>query len=104
MRVIPNKKKVWPGFIYAFLASPYGQLQIQQRAYGSVIPELRDFQFNSIALRLPQDKGEAIHHKVVQAFDDRADAKAKEDAALSLFMSALANGRAYVESEWGKEY
>ena len=104
MRVIPNKKKVWPGFIYAFLASPYGQLQIQQRAYGSVIPELRDFQFKSIALRLPKDKGEAIHHKVVQAFDDRADAKAKEDSALGLFMSALANGRAYVESEWGKEY
>lgn len=104
MRVIPDANKAAPGFIYAFLASPYGQLQIQQRGYGSVIPRLRDFQFNSIAIRLPKDKGEAIHQKVVQAFDARADAQAKEDSALKLFMSALANGRAYVESEWGKEY
>jgi hypothetical protein len=69
-----------------------------------VIPRLRDFQFNSIAIRLPGDKGEAIHQKVIRAFDARANAKAKEDSALKLFMSALANGRTYVESEWGKEY
>lgn len=104
MRIIPDAAQVFPGFLYAFLASPYGQVQIQQRSYGSVIPELRDFQFKSIAIRRPKDKGEAIHDKVVAAFDARADAKIKEDAALSLFMSALANGRAYVESEWGKEY
>lgn len=104
MRVIPDAELAYPGFIYAFLASPYGQIQIQQRGYGSVIPRLRDFQFNSIAIRLPRDKGESIHHKVVQAFDARADAKAKEDSALKLFMSALAKGRTYVESEWGKEY
>jgi type I restriction enzyme S subunit len=104
MRILPNPEKALPGFIYAFLASPYGQVQIRQRGYGSVIPRLRDFQFNSIAIRVPKDKGEAIHQKVVQAFDARADAKTKEDSALKLFMSALANGRAYVESEWGKEY
>jgi len=104
MRVLPDPRKVYPGFVYAFLASPYGQIQIRQRGYGSVIPRLRDFQFNSIAIRLPKDRGEAIHHKVVDAFDARADAGAKEDAALKLFMSALAKGRAYVESEWGKEY
>lgn len=104
MRIIPDPAKALPGFIFAFLASPYGQIQIRQRGYGSVIPRLRDFQFNSIAIRLPKDKGEAIHQKVVHAFDLRADAKAKEDSAIKLFMSALANGRAYVESEWGKEY
>lgn len=104
MRIIPDPAKAYPGFIYAFLASPYGQIQIHQRGYGSVIPRLRDFQFHDIAIRLPKDRGEAIHKKVVQAFDSRADAKAKEDSAIKLFMSALANGRAYVESEWGKEY
>ncbi|MCC6425989.1 MAG: hypothetical protein IT435_04130 [Phycisphaerales bacterium] len=104
MRVIPDAQKAFPGFIYAFLASPYGQVQLHQRGYGSVIPRLRDLQFNSIAIRVPKDKGEAIHQKVVQAFDARADAKAKEDSAIKVFMSALANGRAYVESEWGKEY
>lgn len=104
MRVVPDVRKAFPGFIYAFLASQYGQIQLHQRGYGSVIPRLRDFQFGSIAIRVPKDKGEAIHQKVVQAFDARADAKAKEDTALKLFMSALANGREYVESEWGKEY
>lgn len=104
MRIMPDPEKVFPGFVYAFLASPYGQVQVQQRSYGSVIPEIRDFQFNSIAICLPADRGQAIHHKVVAAFDARADARQHEDAAIDLFMSALKQGREYVETEWGREY
>ncbi len=104
LRLDANSERVFPGFLYAFLASPYGTIQILQRSHGSVIPQIRDFYFDSIAIGLPKDRGESIHYKVVQAFDARADAKAKEDSALELFMSSLANGRTDVESEWGKEY
>jgi type I restriction enzyme S subunit len=104
MRIIPDSTKVHPGFIYAFLASPYGQVQIAQRGYGSVIPRLREFQFESIAVPMPQDKGEAIHCKVVEAFNARADARQYENEAFGLFNLAIDRGRPYVESEWGEEY
>jgi type I restriction enzyme S subunit len=81
MRLLPDESQVWPGYLYAFVASPYGQIQVAQRSYGSVIPELRDFQFHSIAIAVPKDRGHAIHNIVSQAFDCRADALALENEA-----------------------
>lgn len=104
MRVLPDPSRAAPGFIYAFLASPYGQVQIHQRGYGSVIPRLRDFQFLSVAIPCPRDRGEAVHEKVIAAFDARADAREAEDRAGGLFSTALERGRDYIESEWGSEY
>lgn len=104
MRVIPNEQRLKPGFVYAFLASHYGQAQLLQRGYGSVIPRLRDFQFNSIAIVVPPDRGTGIHEIVVSAYDARADAKALEDGALRRFMRAIAVGREATEQEWGREY
>jgi type I restriction enzyme, S subunit len=104
MRITTDEHLARSGFVYAFMASRYGQAQIMQRGYGSVIPRLRDFQFRSIAIRVPDDKGEAIHDTVVRAFDLRADARASEDRAISLFEEAIRRGRSYVEAEWGAEY
>ncbi|WP_417385611.1 hypothetical protein [Gimesia sp.] len=104
MRLVPDTASVFGGFIYAFLASPYGQVQIAQRSYGSVIQEIRDFQFKSIAISLPDDRGELIHEKIVRAFDARADAHDIEDRALNLFETAIERGKTYTEAEWGSEY
>jgi hypothetical protein len=104
MRIVPNEAEAKPGFIYAFLASPYGQIQLAQRAYGSVIPELRDFQFHSIAIPLPPDRGQAVHRIVVRAFDCRADALALENEAIRLFEAAIEGGRDATEEKWGREY
>jgi len=75
-----------------------------QRGYGSVIPRLREFQFDSIAIRVPDDKGEAIDAIITTAFDLRAKARAAEDQAISLLEEAITRGRSYVEAEWGTEY
>lgn len=104
MRIIPNEIEAKAGFIYAFLASPYGQVQLAQLSYGSVIPELRDFQFNSIAVALPSDHGKSIHKVVVRAFDCRADALALEDDAIRLFETAVEEGKETTEENWGREY
>jgi type I restriction enzyme S subunit len=104
MRLIPNTLKVFSGYLYAFMASPYGQSQIQERSYGSVIPEIRDFQFNSIAISIPADKGKSVHEKVIEAFDARADARQAEDKAIELFMTAIKEGREKTESTWGRDY
>jgi len=104
MRLIPNESGIWPGFLYAFMASPFGQVQIAQRSYGSVIPELRDFQFNSIAISLPADRGKSIHGTVIRAFDCRADARDLEDEAIRLFETAIEEGKEATEQKWGREY
>lgn len=104
MRVIANPGKVAPGFVYAFLASPYGQLQLQQMSYGSVQKELRDFHFQDIAIRIPEDQGKAVHDVAIAGFDARADAMEVEDQAFSLFMTAVKRGRKTIESEWGDQY
>lgn len=104
MRIVPDEEMCRPGFIYSFLASPFGQVQISQRIHGSVIPQIRDFEFGSIAIRIPKDNGEAVHDTVVRAFDLRADARASEDRAISLFEEAIRRGRSHVEAEWGTEY
>jgi type I restriction enzyme S subunit len=104
MRLVPDHNKVWPGFMYAFLASAYGQIQIHCRGYGSVIPRLRDIQFNTIAIPVPDDRGESIHEKIVAAYEARGDAHDREDEAFRLFDSAIERGRAYTEAEWGSEY
>jgi type I restriction enzyme S subunit len=104
MRLLPDESQVWPGYLYAFVASPYGQIQVAQRAYGSVIPELRDFQFDSIAIAVPPDRGRAIHDTVVRAFDCRADAFALENEAIRLFEAAIEEGRDATEEKWGREY
>lgn len=102
MRLIPDTAKIWPGFVFAYLTSYWGQIQLMQRGYGSVIPELRDFQFNSIAIVTPADKGKRIHDLVVAAYDARAEAKEAEDEAINLFMLAIARGREATEQHWGK--
>lgn len=104
MRLVPDKTKVFPGFLYAFLSSPYGQAQLSPQTHGSVIIQIRDFEFESIAIPIPEDRGESIHTKVVKAFDARADASLAEDKAIELFMAAIRDGKDSVELAWGRDY
>lgn len=104
MKLVPNREEVWPGFLYAFLASPFGQVQVDALMHGSVIPQVRDFEFGSVAIVLPVDKGKRVHDLVVEAYDHRATAKSIEDDALKLFADSTKQGRATIEKQWGKEY
>jgi type I restriction enzyme S subunit len=103
MRLVPSDK-TRVGFIYAFLTSPYGQLQLQQDSYGSVQKKIREFHIKNIAVALPEDSGASIHEKVISGFDARADAMEVEDQAFDLFMAAVKQGRQTIESEWGDQY
>ncbi len=104
MKIVPNKDIVAPGYLYAFMASPFGSKLIEALMHGSVIPQIRDFEFGDMPICVPIDRGYAIHDLVEQAFDLRADAKDKEDGALDLFMSAVQSGKLVTEQKWGWEY
>ena len=101
LRVIPNVEHVYAGFVYAFLCSPYGQIQLTHEEYGSVQKKLRDFQVGDILIPIPKDKGLSINQLIITAFNKRADALEKENAAFDLFMTAIREGREATEARWG---
>jgi len=103
IRVI-SPKGIAPGYVYAFLSSEAGQLQLQQCAYGSVIPRLHSQHIKSIVMPVPSDGGIAIGDRADVAHDYRTGAAVLEKEAIALFTSAIERGRAYIESEWGAEY
>lgn len=104
IRVISSANKLHSGYLYAFLVSEYGKIQLDQCSYGSVIPRLYSDHIKNIMLPEPQDKGKSIGEKVDQAFDCRTEAFNKEEQAIVLFMSAILDGKDAVESKWGRDY
>lgn len=104
IRVLSSANKLHSGYLYAFLVSEYGKIQLEQCSYGSVIPRLYSDHIKNIVLPVPLDKGNSIGEKVDQAFDFRAEAFDKEEQAIELFMSAIRDGKDAVESKWGKDY
>jgi type I restriction enzyme, S subunit len=89
IRVVPAGDRVAPGYVYAFLASQYGQTLVLAQQYGSVQKKLRDFQVSDLAFAVPADKGWSIHEMVALAFEKRASAYEIEDSAFSDFVISL---------------
>ena len=103
IRVIPNSK-LDGGYIYSFLSSKLGQLQLDKYKYGSVIPRLHKTQISSILIPIPEDRGKSIGSIVEEAFRLRYNAIESEDTAFDLFISSIKMGRKKTEETWGVEY
>ena len=54
MRIVPNEKKCPPGYLYSFLASPLGHVQLTAQIYGAVVDELTEDQAKSVLVPLPE--------------------------------------------------
>lgn len=104
LRIVPKERGVSPYYLYAFLSSPYGRIQMLSQLYGSVIVHLSHAQLATIVVPIPGDGGKKIADLVRAAFDKRADATATEDDAFSLFMGAVVEGRSATEATWGGDY
>jgi type I restriction enzyme, S subunit len=90
LRVIPAESKIDPGYLYAFLSSRYGYLQILRFRHGSVIDEVTDRQLEQVLVPCPSRKEQtAIGDKVRQAYDKRAEAIRLEDEAQAILMKEL---------------
>ncbi len=64
--------KIPAGFLYAFLASRYGQPLITQGTYGSTVDELEPKHIASIPVPLfDHNTQQTIHTKILQAYDAR---------------------------------
>jgi type I restriction enzyme S subunit len=90
LRVLPDESKIDAGYLYAFLASPYGYEQILRYQHGSVIDEITDKQIEHVLVPCPSRKDqETIGDMVREAYEKRAEAIHLEDEAQVILMNEL---------------
>lgn len=56
LRIIPDEAACRSGYLYSFLASPLGRVQLTSRIYGAVVDELTEDQARSVLVPLPNTK------------------------------------------------
>ncbi|MEQ8636399.1 restriction endonuclease subunit S [Gimesia maris] len=103
IRVVASDK-IYSGYLFAYLNSHLGQIQLKQSSYGSVIPRLHSDHIEAIKVAVPNDAGESISNIVDEAFELRREAHEAENQAIQLFEMAIQRGRELTEAEWGSEY
>uniref|UniRef100_A0A7C5VIT3 Type I restriction modification DNA specificity domain-containing protein n=1 Tax=Thermus caliditerrae TaxID=1330700 RepID=A0A7C5VIT3_9DEIN len=82
-----------PGYLYIFLTSPYGQIQIQRQIYGGVIDHLEVEHLAQIRVpRAPLDVQQEIGDLVWKAFALRDEANALEEAAVRQLEEVIRKG------------
>jgi len=90
IRAVPNEDVIDPGYLYAFLSSPYGKQQVLRFRHGSVIDEITDKQVKKVLIPLPSEtEQKAIGDLVRTAYEKRAAAIRLEDEAQKILMDAV---------------
>jgi len=90
VRLVPNEGIIDPGYLYAFVSSPYGKQQVLKYRHGSVIDEVTDSQIKKVLIPLPSETDQkTIGDLVRTAYEKRAEAIRLEDEAQQILMDAL---------------
>jgi len=90
LRVVPDDTHIDPGYLYAFLSSQYGKLQVLRYSHGSVIDEITDKQIKKVLIPMPsENEQKQIGNLVRSAYEKRAEAIRLEDEAQEILMEAL---------------
>lgn len=83
LRIVPDCSKGHPGYIAAFLMTPYGQHQLTAKIYGGVVDELTKDDTSAVWIpNAPLEIQQEIGKRVVQAFEKKDKASAIEEAAI----------------------
>jgi len=83
LRIVPDENKSHPGYLAAFLTTPYGQHQLTAKIYGGVVDELTEADTADVRVpEAPRDVQRAIGEKVVMAYEKKDEANAVEDTAI----------------------
>ena len=81
LRVVP--KNINTGYLYVFLSSDYGQVQIKRFIHGSVVDEITDRQISQVVISIPDsDIQKQIGEKAQKAFELYAKANEIEEKAI----------------------
>ncbi len=83
LRIIPDHEQGHPGYIAAFLMTPYGQHQLTAKIYGGVVDELTEEDTRTVWIpNAPPDIQAEIGERVVQAFEKKDEACIIEENAI----------------------
>ncbi|WP_263249608.1 methylation-associated defense system restriction endonuclease subunit S MAD5 [Saccharopolyspora rosea] len=90
MKIVPDKERVEPGYLYAFLASRYGNSLITGSAYGAIVQHIEPHHIADIGVpRFDHALEEQIHDLIQEAAQLRASYQVGVvDATADLFTSA----------------
>ncbi|WP_347242004.1 restriction endonuclease subunit S [Thermus sp.] len=92
-RIATEKSLAHPGYLYAFLASPYGQVQLRREIYGGVIDHLEVEHLAKVVIPSPPlDVQEAIGKRVLQAFALRDRSNDLEEKTIAELEELIAKG------------
>jgi len=101
LRIIPKENVTHPGFLAAFLATPFGQHQLNAQVYGGVVDELTEEDTRLVSIPdVPYESQVACGEKVMKAYGMRDLANLIEDDAvwmLERLVSEDRGGRSFAD-------
>ena len=66
IRIIPDDKKIFPGFLYAFLSCKYGYALLTQSTYGGVIQHIEPHHIINLPVPHFSTKTQSLIHKLIE--------------------------------------
>jgi type I restriction enzyme S subunit len=89
LRIIPDEAKCPGGYLYSFLASGLGKIQLTAQIYGAVVDELTEDQTKSVLVPLPKTDEQK---RLVAKIDEEArQAVATRSKAVSQLMQSVSS-------------
>lgn len=96
LRITPTTGVTHPGFLCIFLATAYGQHQLNSKIYGGVVDELTAEDTETIWIPdVPYDLQVGIGEKVVRAYEMRDEANCIENEAIADIEAVVQQRRAH---------
>lgn len=90
LRIVPKHSGGHPGYIAAFLMTPYGQHQLEAKIYGGIVDELTAEDTSVVLIpNAPKDTQADIGERVVGAFEKKDEATEVEEKAIRKVEAAL---------------
>lgn len=83
IRIVAQENTSHPGYIAAFLSTPYGQHQLTSKIYGAVVDELTEADTEAVWIpNAPYEIQKQIGDKVVEAYEKKEQANQIETEAI----------------------
>lgn len=87
LRIVPDEKKCPVGYLYSFLASDIGQIQLTSQIYGAVVDELTEDQTKNV--QVPMPRTEEQRRLVAKIAQEAHSAVAMRSKAVDLLTQAV---------------
>ncbi|HUT15718.1 MAG TPA: hypothetical protein VMY98_05685 [Anaerolineae bacterium] len=91
LRIVSAEGKSHPGYLAAFLMTPYGRHQVAAKVYGAVVDELTEHDMGAVVLpNAPLELQTRIGNRVLSAFEKKDEATRIEETAIGRLETLLA--------------